>query len=56
VVDAGKGIVGYTVQPGDFDRTGAYRAEFWVESIPETFAFPVRRKLTLQVWKTLEHL
>jgi hypothetical protein len=56
IVDGPKGIVGYTVQAEDFARTGGYRAEFWVESVPEVFAFPVRRKLDLRVWKTLEKL
>jgi hypothetical protein len=56
VVDAARGIVGYTVQPGDFSRTGGYRAEFWVEGASQRFAFPVRSKLDLRVYKTLDRL
>lgn len=56
IVDGPKGVVSYTVQDNDFARTGGYRAEFWIESVPETFAFPVRRKLDLRIWKTLEKL
>jgi hypothetical protein len=56
IVDAATGVVGYVVQAGDFDRTGGYQGEFWIEGKPETFAFPVRHKLSLRVFKTLEKL
>jgi hypothetical protein len=56
IVDADNGMVAYVFQPGDLDRTGGYRGEFWLESNPERFSFPVRAKLRLRVWKTLERL
>jgi hypothetical protein len=61
IVDANKGIIGYTVQADDFQRTGRYEGEFWVsrDGPPgmteplEAFAYPVRRKLDIRVFKTV---
>jgi hypothetical protein len=60
VVDAQRGIVAYTVQADDFQRTGRYEGEFWIaQNGPpgtppfESFAYPVKRKLDIRVFKTV---
>lgn len=62
IVDAAAGVIGYTVQPNDFVRIGKYEGEFWIarpnpsgppEPPVEAFAYPVRKKLDIRVFKTI---